>query len=60
LPGAATLLAEAFVRGGATSSDFSQIDHLALAHRSILELRESFNITPRSDGYDEVFSPKYP
>ena len=59
LPGASDLLAEAFVRGEMVTSDFSQIDHLAIAHRSVVELREAFNITPRRDGFDEVFAPKY-
>ena len=46
LPGAADLLAEAFVRGGACTSDVTQIDHLALVHLPLDEVRRRFNVTP--------------
>ena len=52
LPGAADELAEALVRGGAVRGDFSQIDHLAIAHRSLAEIREEHHVLPRSDGRD--------
>lgn len=60
LPGAADLLADAFHRGSLASGDFSQVDHLAMAHRPIADIRAEFNVVPRADGFDEVFAPKYP
>lgn len=59
LPGAAELLAEAFQRGSVASKDFSQIDHVAIAHLPVEEIRADYNVVPRSDGVDEVFAPKY-
>ena len=46
LPGAAELLAEAFQRGSQCSGDFSAIDHLAIAHVPLVEIRRDFNIVP--------------
>lgn len=53
LPGAAEMLAEAFERGAQVRGDFSQIDHLAIAHRPLAEIREEYHVVPRSDGIDE-------
>ncbi|MFN8027337.1 MAG: hypothetical protein U0W40_13565 [Acidimicrobiia bacterium] len=55
LPGAADELAEALVRGGQVRGDFSQIDHLAIAHRPLVEIREEYHVVPRTDGHDEAF-----
>jgi hypothetical protein len=55
LPGAADELAEALVRGAAVRGDFSQIDHLAIAHRLLAEIREDYHVLPRADGHDEGF-----
>jgi len=52
LPGAAALLGEAWARGAATTTDFSQIDHLALAPLPLAEVRRRFGVLPRADGYD--------
>lgn len=52
LPGAADLVAEAFLRGAAATSDFSAVDHLSIAHRPLVEVREEFGVVPRSDDYD--------
>ncbi|MEI7860432.1 MAG: hypothetical protein WCI26_11460 [Acidimicrobiales bacterium] len=60
LPGAEALLAEALRRGASVRQDFSQVDHLAMAHRSVADIREEFHVMPRADGFDEVFRPKYP
>jgi hypothetical protein len=46
LPGAADLVAEAFERGAACSSDFSRADHLAMAHLPIAEVRERHHVIP--------------
>lgn len=45
-PGAPDLVAEAFVRGAATTSDFSRADHLALAHLPLAEVRERYHVVP--------------
>ena len=52
LPGAPVLLAEAFARGLATTIDFSQLDHIAMAPRQLSELRAEFGVQPRADGFD--------
>ena len=52
LPGAADMLGEAFERGAAVRGDFSQIDHLAIAHRTVAEIRAEYGVMPRSDGVD--------
>ena len=52
LEGAAALLGEAWARGAATTTDFSQIDHLALAPLPLVEVRRRFGVIPRADGYD--------
>ena len=46
--GAAALVADALKRGAACTADFSDIDHLALAHLPLAEVREQFGVTPRS------------
>jgi hypothetical protein len=57
LPGAAEELAEALERGGAVEGDFSQIDHLAIAHRPLAEIRDQYHVVARRDGYDEALAP---
>ena len=52
LPGAADMLGEAFERGSAVQGDFSQIDHLAIAHRPLADIRAEYGVVPRSDGVD--------
>ena len=52
LEGAAALLGEAWARGAATTADFSQIDHLALAPLPLVEVRRRFGVVHRADGYD--------
>ena len=52
LPGAADMLGEAFTRGAAVNGDFSQIDHLAIAHRPLSDIRAEYGVVPRSDGVD--------
>ena len=52
LPGAASMLGEAFERGSAVHGDFSQIDHLGIAHRPLAEIRAEYGVVPRSDGID--------
>ncbi len=46
LPGAADLLAEVLERGAACSTEFSRIDHIALATVPLAEVRERFNVLP--------------
>jgi hypothetical protein len=46
LPGAAELLAEAFRRGSQCTGDFSALDHLAIAHVPLVEIRQQFNVVP--------------
>ena len=46
MPGAPELLSEAFARGGATSSDFSRADHLAMAHLPLAEVRARYHVVP--------------
>lgn len=57
LPGAAEELAEALERGGAVEGDFSQIDHLAIAHRPLAEIRDEYHVIARRDGFDEGLAP---
>jgi hypothetical protein len=57
LPGAAEELAEALARGAAVEGDFSQIDHLAIADRPLVEIRAAYHVVPRRDGYDEGLAP---
>ena len=40
--GAASLVADVFRRGGTCTGDFSEIDHLSLAHLPITDVREMF------------------
>jgi hypothetical protein len=42
--GAATLVADGLKRGAACAGDFSDIDHLALAHVPLAEVREQFGV----------------
>jgi hypothetical protein len=44
--GAASLIADAFRRGAACAEDFSEIDHLSLAHLPLAEVRERFGVPP--------------
>ena len=54
LPGAPELFAEALQRGSACRGDFSQLDHLAIAHVPLIEIRREFNVLPLSKSmYDD-------
>jgi hypothetical protein len=44
--GAAALVADGLRRGAACTGDFSEIDHLALAHLPLTEVRERFGVPP--------------
>jgi hypothetical protein len=46
MSGAPELVAEAFVRGSACTADFSEVDHLAMAHLPLVEVRERFHVIP--------------
>jgi hypothetical protein len=53
-PGAAELLAAEIARGGECSSDFSRIDHLAMADRPLADVRAEFGVltpTNPNDGH---------
>jgi len=45
-PGAADLLGEAFERGNRCTSDFSRIDHLAMADWTLSDVRAHFGVNP--------------
>ncbi len=45
-PGATRLLGEALTRGAQCSSDFSQADHLAMAHWALTEVRAHYAVAP--------------
>jgi hypothetical protein len=51
-PAAARLLAEELARGSACTGDFSLIDHLAIADRSLVEIRAEFGVRPPGDPAD--------
>jgi hypothetical protein len=44
--GAASLIADGFRRGAACTEDFSEIDHLSLAHLPLAEVRQRFGVPP--------------
>jgi hypothetical protein len=46
-PGAPDSVAHAFWRGAACTGDFSTVDHLALAHEPLADVRAAFGIPPR-------------
>jgi hypothetical protein len=46
-PGAAETVAHAFWRGARTTTDFTTVDHLALADQPLEDVRASFGIPPR-------------
>lgn len=46
MEGAPELVAEAFLRGAATTADFADMDHLANARRPLVEIREAFHVIP--------------
>jgi hypothetical protein len=46
MDGAPELVAEAFVRGAACTADFSEADHIAMAHVPLAEVRRRYNVTP--------------
>jgi hypothetical protein len=48
MPGAPELFAEALERGSACLGDFSQLDHLAMAHIPLAEIRREYHILPLS------------
>ncbi|MEI8057909.1 MAG: hypothetical protein WCI29_10930 [Actinomycetes bacterium] len=52
LPGAADMFGEALERGAATTKDFSHIDHLAIAHRQLSDIRAEYGVIARADGID--------
>lgn len=47
--GAAVLLAKEIARGSQCSGDFSLVDHFALAHLPLSEVREHFGVLPPED-----------
>lgn len=51
-PGAAELLGQEMARGAACRADFSLIDHLAIAHHPLAEIRADFGVTPPTDPDD--------
>lgn len=54
VPGAADLFAEALQRGAAGSGDFTKLDHLAIAHMPLIEIRRELKIPPLSKSmYDD-------
>jgi hypothetical protein len=54
MPGAPELFAEALERGAACTGDFSALDHLAIAHVPLAEIRRQFNVRPlRKSMYDD-------
>lgn len=48
MPGAADLFAEALQRGAACGGDFTKLDHLAIAHIPLIEIRRELKIPPLS------------
>jgi hypothetical protein len=44
--GAASLIADGFHRGAACTEDFSEIDHLSLAHLPLADVRRRFGVPP--------------
>ena len=46
MEGAPELVAEAFLRGAATTADFADMDHLSNAHRPLAEIRKTFHVIP--------------
>ena len=46
MSGAPELVAEAFERGAACSADFAAMDHLAMAHVSLVEIRKNYPVVP--------------
>jgi len=54
MPGAADLFAEALQRGAACGGDFTKLDHLAIAHMPLIEIRRELKIPPLSKSmYDD-------
>jgi hypothetical protein len=54
VPGAADLFAEALQRGAACGGDFTKLDHLAIAHMPLIEIRRELKIPPLSKSmYDD-------
>lgn len=48
MPGASELIAEAYDRGAACSGDINAVDHLAMAHLPLRDVREHFGVRPLS------------
>ena len=46
MSGATELVAEAFERGAACSADFAAVDHLAIAHVPLVEIRDKYHVVP--------------
>jgi hypothetical protein len=46
-PGATQTLAHAFSRGARCGSDFTLVDHLAMAHRQLDDVRAEFAVPAR-------------
>jgi len=54
MPGATDLFAEALQRGAACGGDFTKLDHLAIAHMPLIEIRRELKIPPLSKSmYDD-------
>ena len=54
MPGAADLFAEALQRGAQCGGDFTKLDHLAIAHMPLIEIRRELKIPPLSKSmYDD-------
>jgi len=54
MPGAADLFAEALKRGALCGGDFTKLDHLAIAHMPLIEIRRELNVPPLSKSmYDD-------
>ena len=51
-PGAAELLGQEMARGAACRADFSLVDHLAIAHHPLAEIRADFGVAPPADPDD--------
>jgi hypothetical protein len=51
-PAAAELLAFELARGSLCTSDFSLVDHLAMAHLPLAEVRSRYGVRPPADPFD--------
>lgn len=54
MPGAADLFSEALQRGAASGGNFTKLDHLAIAHMPLIDIRRELKIPPLSKSmYDD-------